>query len=175
MARSKWLYSWSSFGTALLPAFVLGFPSRSHLSPAVMNVFLSSPFRPFLRFVCKQEPAPSSQLCAPHINFPVFLEEVPPPHSSSGIWLALTPPLGRGHGGLPRGTIRTGSGFQTSRRAESWASGGIPMSSWGALWESFKLQKSDLASLESLGFLLPSWHYIKEQLIIYHGKLPELK
>lgn len=84
MPRGGWFYPRSSFGTELLPSFFLGFPALVS-SPASSNKCLPpSRFPPFLLFVCKQELTHSPQLCVPDINFPVFLEGIPPSPSSLG-------------------------------------------------------------------------------------------
>ena len=84
MARSGWLYSRSHLGAALLLSFFLGFLAPVKSLACSNECLPLCPFRPFLLFVCKQEPTHSSQLWALGINFPVFREEIPPSHGSSG-------------------------------------------------------------------------------------------
>lgn len=95
-SKSLFLKQLRDFTFDLLPlAKIHPYPAtRPGLSPLVMNVFLSLPL--VLPHICLQAGASLwlFQLCIPHINFPVFLEETLTSHSSSGgIWLALTPPL----------------------------------------------------------------------------------
>lgn len=161
MAGSEGLYLWSSSGGRCFCLLAFwGFQSQSNLPPAVMNVFLPPRSVPSCYLSLSKT---SSQLPTgvPHINFPVFLEEIPLSHSSLGTLVGShTSPQPRswgpsqGHHSAWCKFSKIARGWNADSQVDSHV---ILKSVLGTL----QIVKVSSGFFRKLSFLVTSWNYIK--------------